>query len=140
MHRRTVELVQPSRRVARTDDVKDVIRNLQNSPTTAFLRSLSLHERILLAALLRCVRRTGVCEIPWADVGHQHHLYAGVFADSAPLPRELEGVLDALLAARVLLAETRGARRIVLNLEQAEVERVLGEVGGQQWRNMLAAE
>jgi len=63
-----------------------------------------------------------------------------VFADSAPSPRELEGVLDALLAARVVLAETRGARRVVLNLEQAEVERVLGEVGGQQWRNMLTAE
>ena len=139
--RRTVELVQPSRRVARTDDVKDVIRNLQNSPTTAFLRSLSLHERILLAALLKCVRRTDVCEIPWSDVSHQHHLYSGVFADSAPLSRELEGVLDALLAARVVLAETRGARRVVvLNLEQAEVERVLGEVGGQQWRNMLVAE
>jgi origin recognition complex subunit 1 len=45
-----------------------------------------------------------------------------------------------LLAARVVLAETRGARRVALNLEQAEVERVLGEVGGQQWRNMLAAE
>ena len=55
-----------------------------------------------------------------------------MFADSAPLPRELEGVLDALLAARVVLAETRGARRVVLNLER-EVERVLGEVGGQQW-------
>ncbi|KAH9988053.1 P-loop containing nucleoside triphosphate hydrolase protein [Russula vinacea] len=138
--RRTVELVQPPRRVARTDDVKDVIRELQNSPTAAFLRSLSLHERILLAALLRCARRTGVGEIPWADVSHQHHLYAGVFADSAPLPRELEGVLDALLAARVVLSEARGARRVVLNLEQAEVERILGEVGGQQWRNMLAAE
>ena len=140
IHRRTVELVQPFRRVARTDDVKDVIRNLQNSPTTAFLRSLSLHERILLAALLRCVRRTGVCEIPWADLSHQHHLYAGVFADSAPLPRELEGVLDALLAARVVLVEMHDARRVVLNLEQAEVERVLGEVGRQQWRNMLATE
>ena len=139
-HRRTVELVQPSRRVTRTDNVKDVIRNLQNLPTTAFLRSLSLHERILLAPLLRCVRRTGVSEIPWADVSHQHHLYAGVFADSAPLPRELEGVLDALLAARVVATEMRAARRVVLNLEQAEVERVLGEVGGQQWRNMLAAD
>jgi hypothetical protein len=88
--RRTVELVQSSRCVARTDDVKDVIRNLQNSPTTAFLRSLSLHERILLAAPPKCVRRTGVFEIPWADVSYQHHLYSGVFADSAPLLRELE--------------------------------------------------
>ncbi|KAH9025341.1 P-loop containing nucleoside triphosphate hydrolase protein [Lactarius hengduanensis] len=137
--RRTVELVQPLGRAARTDDVKDVIRDLQNSPTAAFLRALALHERILLAALLKCVRRTGVDEIPWADVRHQHHLYAGVFADSAPAPRELEGVLDALLAARVVLSEARGARRIVFNLEPAEVERVLGEVGGQQWRNMLAA-
>jgi hypothetical protein len=74
------------------------------------------------------------------DVSHQHHLYSGVFADSAPLRRELEGVLDALLAARVVLAETRGAHRVVLNLKQVEVERVLGEVDGQQWRNMLAAE
>ena len=64
-----MELVQPSQRVARTDDVKDVIRNLQNSPTTAFLRSLLLHERILLAALLKCVRRTGVCGIPrWTSL------------------------------------------------------------------------
>ena len=63
-----------------------------------------------------------------------------MFADIAPLVRELEGVLDALLAVRVVLAEACGARRVVLNLGQAEVERVLGEVGGQQWRNMLAAE
>ena len=47
---------------------------------------------------------------------------------------------DALLAARVVLAETRDARRVVLNLEQDEVERILGEVGGQQWRNTLPAE
>ncbi|KAI9511943.1 P-loop containing nucleoside triphosphate hydrolase protein [Russula earlei] len=138
--RRTVELVQPYRRVARTDDVKDVIRDLQNSPTTGFLRSLSLHERMLLAALLRCMRRGGVSEVPWADVSHQHHLYAGIFADSTLKRHELEGVLDALLAARVVISETRGARRLVLNLEQVEVERILGEVGGQQWRNMLAAD
>ncbi|KAH9023304.1 hypothetical protein EDB85DRAFT_1870813 [Lactarius pseudohatsudake] len=123
-NRRTVELVQLLGRAVRTDDVEDVIRDLQNSPTAAFLRALALHERILLVALLECVCRTGVDEIPWADVRHQHHLYAGV--------------LDALLVACVVLSEARGARRIVLDLEPAEVERVLGEVGGQQWRNMLA--
>ena len=76
---------------------KGVIPSLQNSPTTVFLRSLSLHERILLAALLRCAHHTGICEIPWVDVSHQHYLYAGEFVYSALLPRELEGVLDALL-------------------------------------------
>jgi origin recognition complex subunit 1 len=38
-------------------------------------------------------------------------------------------------------AATRKAeedRRCVLNLEQAEVERVLGEVGGQRWKNALS--
>ena len=132
-----MELVKPSRRVARTDNVKDVIQDLQNLPMAAFLRLPAQHERILLAALLTCVRRTSVSEIPWADV---HHLYVGVFADSAPLPRELEGVLDALLVPCVVLSEVRGARHIVLSLEQAEVEHILEEVGGQQWRNMFVAE
>ena len=62
-----------------------------------------------------------MCEIPWAD--------------SAPLPREHEGVLDALLAVAA-----HAAQCLLLNLEQAEVGRVLGEVGGQQRRNMLAVE
>ena len=74
-----------------------------------FLRSLSLHERILLAALLKCVRRTGVFEIPWADVSHQHHLYSGVFADSAPLLRELEVYLT-LCSLRVLYWLRRAER------------------------------
>ena len=55
------------------------------------------------------MRRTGVGEIPWAGVSHQHTLYSGVFVDSVPVQRELEGVLDALLAARVVLSEARGA-------------------------------
>ena len=62
-----------------------------------------------------------------------------------PTPHELSCVFDSLLASRALLIE-EGAmaakkrsdeRKIVLNLEQAEVERVLSEVGGQRWRNAL---
>lgn len=30
-----------------------------------------------------------------------------------------------------------GDRRVVLNLEQIEVERVLSELGGQMWKNAL---
>ena len=93
-YRWTVELVQPSRHVAQTNDVKDVIQNLQNLPMTAFLCSLSQHERIIPAAqLLRCVRRTGISEIPWADVNHHHHLCAGVFVDSAPCRVNLRACL-----------------------------------------------
>ena len=66
--RRAVELVQPRARMARTDDVKEVIKSMQNSPTAAYLRELSFHERLMLAALLKCIKREGVEEIKWAEV------------------------------------------------------------------------
>lgn len=66
--RRTVELVQARKRTARTEDVKAVIKEMQNSPTAAYLRELAFHERLMLAAVLRCVRKEGVEEIQWASV------------------------------------------------------------------------
>lgn len=58
---------------------------------------------------------------------------------------ELNCVLDSLLASRAMLIEDgvvaqrkpEGERRVVLNLEQIEVERVLSEMGGQMWKNAL---
>jgi origin recognition complex subunit 1 len=31
-----------------------------------------------------------------------------------------------------------GEKKVLLNLEQGEVERVLSEVGGQRWKNILS--
>jgi origin recognition complex subunit 1 len=56
-------------RTARTADVSRVLQVMQNSPTAAFLRECSLHERVMLAATLKCVRRAGVDEVPWSEVG-----------------------------------------------------------------------
>lgn len=58
---------------------------------------------------------------------------------------ELNYVLDSLLASRAMLIEDgavaqrkpEGERRVMLNLEQIEVERVLSELGGQRWKNAL---
>jgi origin recognition complex subunit 1 len=55
-------------------------------------------------------------------------------------------VLDSLLASRALLIEdgattarrSEDERKVVLNLEQTEVERALGEVGGTKWKNALS--
>ncbi|GJE89741.1 P-loop containing nucleoside triphosphate hydrolase protein [Phanerochaete sordida] len=148
--RRAVELVQPAARAARTDDVKAVIREMQNSPTAAYVRELAFHERLLLAAVLRCVRRAGVEEVRWGDVQRQHLLHVPVLADGAeaarrPAREELLLVLESLAAARAVLCEDgpqiarkhEDDRRLVLNLEFGEVERVLGEVGGVRWRNVL---
>lgn len=63
-----MELVRPESRAARADDVKQVIKDMQNSPTAAYLSELNFHERLMLAALLRCVKREGVEEVKWGDV------------------------------------------------------------------------
>jgi hypothetical protein len=52
----------------------DEVRNaMQKSPTAAYLRQCSLQERIMLAALYKCVRNAGVPAIPWSSVGS--HVY-----------------------------------------------------------------
>jgi origin recognition complex subunit 1 len=66
--RRAVEEVRPKQRAARLVDVRSVIAVLQNSPTAAYVRECALHERLMLAALLKCARRAGVEEVPWGEV------------------------------------------------------------------------
>ena len=66
--RRAVELVHPKRRAARLGDIKEVIQVMQNSPTAAYLRECSLHERMMLASLIKCIKREGVEEIQWGEV------------------------------------------------------------------------
>ncbi|KAI0324969.1 hypothetical protein GY45DRAFT_1390266 [Cubamyces sp. BRFM 1775] len=63
------------KRMARTEDVKAVIKDMQNSPRAAYLGELSFHERLMLAALIKCVRKEGVEEIRWSEVQHQHLVY-----------------------------------------------------------------
>lgn len=83
---------------------------------------------------------------------HQHTTYVKVLEDPnvpalrEPTPNELALVRDSLVASRALIVEggaaalrkAEGERKVVLNLEQGEVERVLGDVGGEKWRNILA--
>ncbi|KAL6301181.1 P-loop containing nucleoside triphosphate hydrolase protein [Sparassis latifolia] len=149
--RRTVELVQPHSRTARTEDVKEVIKEMQNSPTAAYLRDLSFHERLMLAALLKCIKKEGVEEIKWGEVRHQHIVYMNILTGEddpsrRPTLGELQLVLDSLLASRAMICEDgalaarkpEGEKRVALNLEHVEVERVLGEVGGARWKNALS--
>ncbi|KAF8072242.1 P-loop containing nucleoside triphosphate hydrolase protein [Lyophyllum atratum] len=149
--RRTVELVMPERRTARAPDVKEVIQVMQNSPTAAYLRECSFHERTMLASLLKCIKREGVDEIKWGEVQHQHLIYMNVLTGPSdptrkPTTSELVLVLDSLVASRAMLVEEgaailrkpEGDRKVLLNLEQGEVERVLGEVGGPRWKNVLS--
>ncbi|KAJ6544983.1 P-loop containing nucleoside triphosphate hydrolase protein [Mycena vulgaris] len=149
--RRAVELAQQDRRMAVIKDVNEVTKQMQNSPTAAYLRDCSFHERMMLVSLIKCIKREGVDEIKWAEVLHQHETYVKVLEDPnvpelrMPTPNELALVLDSLVASRALLVEggaaavrkAPGERKVVLNLEQGELERALGDVGGEKWRNIL---
>ena len=79
-------------------------------------------------------------------------IYASSLAPSTP-PTVLKPargdlllVLDSLLAAHAILMEDgHGSerkpypeRKVILNLEMGEVERVLSEVGGAPWKNVLS--
>lgn len=61
-----------------------------------------------------------------------------------PTMVELSYVLDSLVASKAVIIEMvvnpkkfPTSRKVMLNLEASEVERVLGEVGGMNWRNAL---
>ncbi|KAE9385151.1 hypothetical protein BT96DRAFT_960792 [Gymnopus androsaceus JB14] len=162
--RRTLELVRPKNRAARTSDAQSVIKSMQNSPTAAYLRECSLHERIMLASLLKCMRRDGVEEIKFGDVQYQHLIYVDALTSSSdptrkPSTHELRMVLESLVASRALIFEDSGSgsgartgtvmtqnrirntkseseRRVMLNLERVEVESVLFEMD-ETWKGKL---
>ena len=66
--RRAVEVLQPTRGTVKAPHIREVVQSMQNSPTAAFLRDLSFHERLVLASLVTCAKRQGVEEIKWSDV------------------------------------------------------------------------
>jgi Cdc6-like AAA superfamily ATPase len=66
--RRAVELVQATRGTVKAPHIREVVQLMQNSPTAAFLRDLSFHERLMLASLVSCAKREGVEEIKWSEV------------------------------------------------------------------------
>jgi origin recognition complex subunit 1 len=72
--RRAVEEARPAQKVVTLANVNKIVAVMQNSPTAAYLRECTLHERVMLASLLKCVRKAGVEEIRWGDVRPFLHL------------------------------------------------------------------
>lgn len=66
--RRAVEVASVDKKEVKAAQVNAVIQVMQNSPTAAFLRECSYHEKVMLAALIKVMRREGVDEVKWGDV------------------------------------------------------------------------
>ncbi|KAG8960000.1 Origin recognition complex, subunit 1 [Tulasnella sp. 408] len=71
MARRAVETVynpQGTSPVVKMKDMTEVIKAMQHSPNAAFVRECSFVERVVLAAIIKCVKREGVSEVKWGEV------------------------------------------------------------------------
>jgi origin recognition complex subunit 1 len=61
-------MVAPTKEIAKIKHVQEVMNTMSKSPTAVYLKGCSYHERVMLAALLKCMKREGVEEIRWGDV------------------------------------------------------------------------
>ncbi|KAG9002074.1 Origin recognition complex, subunit 1 [Tulasnella sp. JGI-2019a] len=151
--RRAVETVHDpvgkTSRVVKMPEITAVIKAMQNSPTSAYLKDCSFVERIILAALMKCVKREGVNEVKWGDITQQCLILFEQLRDDGGMTRpshhQLRFVLINLVASKAVIVETGAAadrksvydRLVMMNMENGEVVRALSEVGGEKWENML---
>lgn len=121
-----------------------VLNAMSSSPVALFIKSCAPAQKMMLAAMVRCVRREGVPEIPWRALRADHDALTRSLAESNDLlsDAELALVRASLLATHALTAAPdiyKGGeeRRVALGMEIGEVGRVLmGE--GEGWRRALA--
>jgi origin recognition complex subunit 1 len=121
-----------------------VLNAMSSSPVALFIRQCSPQQKMLLAALVRCVRREGMPEIAWHHVRTDHDALTRSLAESNDLlsDAELALVRSSLLATHALTAaldayKSPDERRLALGMEIGEVGRVLMNEGD-AWRRALA--
>ncbi|KAG9004212.1 Origin recognition complex, subunit 1 [Tulasnella sp. 427] len=152
--RRAVETVytpQGASPVVKMKDMTEVIKAMQNSPNAAFVRECSFVERVVLAAIIKCVKREGVSEVKWGEVTKQCLvLFEQLREDltlTKPTHERLRFVLQSLVASKAVMLESGVAadrkdiseRLVMLNMETGEVVRALSDVGKSRWENVLGA-
>ncbi|KAF8336554.1 P-loop containing nucleoside triphosphate hydrolase protein [Cantharellus anzutake] len=131
-----------------TRHLSAVLQQMQNSPTRAYIEQCSFQERVMLASLWKCMKKEGVLFINWEEILHSHRNFLPTLTTDPdlqykPTVTELQLVLDSLTAARAILIEdsrkglANGERKVMLNLEEMEVLKALGELGGEHWRRFL---
>lgn len=125
-------------------DMVSVLNAMSSSPVAMYLKSCSVQQKMLLAALVRCVRREGVPEIPWRALRQDHDALTRALLESNDLlsDAELALVRTSLVAAHALTAapdsyRSMEDRRLALGMEIGEVGRVLMNEG-EAWRRALA--
>ncbi|KAK8854793.1 hypothetical protein IAR55_003532 [Kwoniella newhampshirensis] len=130
-----------------------VLQAMSSSPVAKFIGGCSIQQKMMLAALVRCVRREGIPEIAWRNVRSDHDaLTRSLLFDPAGHPgtqgdvllsnSELALVLSSLTSSHALVSSMEGykgtdERKVALGMEVGEVGRVLMNEG-EGWRRALA--
>lgn len=52
-------------------EMSAVLKAMTSSPVALFIKQCSLHQKMMMAAMLRCIRREGVSEISWRSVSRE---------------------------------------------------------------------
>ena len=98
----------------------------------------------MLAAVLRCIRREGLAEIPWKAIRTDHDALTRSLSESNDLlsNSELGLVFSSLVATHALTwafdaLKAGDDRKVALGMEISEVGRVLMNEG-EGWRRALA--
>lgn len=125
-------------------DMVQVLNAMSSSPVSMYLKTCSVQQKMLLAALVRCVRREGVPEITWRALRQDHDALTRALLETNDLlsDAELGLVRSSLVATHALTAapdnyRSMEDRRLALGMEIGEVGRVLMNEG-EGWRRALA--
>lgn len=104
--------------------VDEAIKEMFTSPSVAFIRSCSLHQKIFLVACMQRSRAIGLAEIEFGDVAHYHIQTCKWHNIEPPNTSDLMRVCESLGQTRALLME--GGRmdicmRLSLNLVEEDI-------------------
>ncbi|NXQ18230.1 ORC1 protein, partial [Peucedramus taeniatus] len=116
--------------IVRMAHVTEAIDEMFSSPYVSAIRNASLHEQILLKAILAEFRRAGVEEATVQQIYHHYVALCRVEGLQSPTVSEIMAVCSRLSACRLLLVEASNKylqMRVRLNLSQDDVMYALRE-------------
>ncbi|KAI8987250.1 P-loop containing nucleoside triphosphate hydrolase protein [Mycotypha africana] len=104
--------------------VDEAVREMFSSPSIAFVRSCSLHQKIFLVACMQTFREIGLKEIEFGDVAHHHIEICKWHNLEPPNTSDLMRICESLGQTRAILMEGGRmdiAMRLALNLAEEDV-------------------
>lgn len=132
--RRAIEIVEERVKKGNAKDAKngnvtipvinEAVREMFSSPTVTFVQQCSLHQKLFLVSVLKCIQRNGLADVEFGEVAQQHVQTCRWHHIEAPGTSDLMRVCESLGQTRALVVE--GGRldlgmRIALNISESDL-------------------